>query len=256
MSTARAILVSAFVLASAAASAKAPSKAPTRAPTHAQDARAPAGKTPSIAGVVAFKGTVPAAAEIDRSTDPACGANIPDEAVSVNDGKLANVLVRVKDAPKPVTTPDAPVVIDQTGCMYRPRVSGAVDGQKVLVRNADGTLHNVHAYLAKKSDTGKNVTVFNKAQTPGSQPISDALKAANGVLSVRCDIHPWMQAWIVPVETSFYAVTGPDGSFALEGLAPGTYTVVAWHETLGTQEQKVTVPAQGGAKIELTFQPK
>ncbi|MBX5484195.1 MAG: carboxypeptidase regulatory-like domain-containing protein [Myxococcaceae bacterium] len=210
-------------------------------------------KSPSISGVVAFRGAPPATAMIDRSSDPACGANAPDEKVQVKGGRLANVLVRVVGAPKPSQPPASPVIIDQTGCMYRPRVSGALDGQKILVRNADGTLHNVHAWLGKKSGAGKPLTAFNKAQTPGSPPISESFNAADGVLSVQCDIHPWMQAWVVPVESSFFAVTGPDGTFAIGGLPPGTYKLVAWHESLGTQEQQVKVPAHGGATVTFTY---
>lgn len=232
------------------------SRAPARVPARPKEAKAPAAKSASIMGVVTFKGPVPQAATQDRSSDPACGANTPDEAVSVKDGKLANVLVRVGDAPRPSTPPPAPAIIDQQACTYRPRVVGAQDGQKVLIRNADGTLHNVHTYLEKRSASGKPLTGFNKAQPPGSPPISETFKAAGGVLSVKCDIHPWMQSWVVPVENGFFAITGEDGAFAIDGLEPGTYTLTAWHESYGTRQETVTVPAKGGVRVPIAFGEK
>ena len=220
----------------------------------AQPAAKPQGPVPALSGVVRFEGTAPAAKEIDKSTDPNCGANTKDAAVSVQDGKLANVVVRVMGAPVPAgANKGGQVVVEQKQCEYTPRVSVAMDGQQVVVKNADGTLHNVHAY---SQGNGTKKTRFNKAQTPGSAPIAQAYDSDEGVLSLKCDIHPWMQAWVVPVDNPYYAVTGPDGSFTIKDLPPGTYTVEAWHESLGTRTQKVTVPAGGGAKADFSFGAK
>ena len=70
----------------------------------------------------------------------------------------------------------------------------------------------------------------------------------------KCDVHPWMFAWVGVVDHPFFAVTGADGSFSLEGLPPGTYTIEAWHESLGAQTQTVTIGEQETGDITFLFQ--
>src|SRR5207237_657244 len=132
----------------------------TPTPAQAQTPPAPAGKS-TIRGVVKFTGTPPAAADIAPSADPACeGMALKEGAVLVKDGKLQNVLVRVKGpvAGAPAA-PSTPVLVDQTKCTYSPRVQGAQVGQTIQVKNSDQTLHNVRAMVGTKS-------LFNLAQPP------------------------------------------------------------------------------------------
>jgi hypothetical protein len=76
------------------------------------------------------------------------------------------------------------------------------------------------------------------------------------MIRVKCNIHPWMHAFIGVVGNPYFAVSGEDGSFELKNLPPGDYTLEAWHETLGTEEQKVTVPASGKSTARFTFKGK
>jgi len=202
-----------------------------------------AGHTGAITGSVGFDGELPERAEIRRDTDPYCarlGATAPADDVIVTGGKLKDVLVRIKNGSLPAATaPAAPVVVDQKDCRYSPRVVGLVAGQKLAVRNSDGTFHNVHGSLA-------GVLLWNRPASPGDPELTlDAPAAAGAVIDLACDVHPWMRAYAVVQDHAAFAVTGDDGSFELHGLPPGTYTLEAWHPQLGSKSLRVTVGKTG-----------
>jgi plastocyanin len=230
-----------------ATSAAEPSKPTTPAPAAPQTPPAPAGKS-AIRGVVKFNGAAPAAADIAPSADPACeGMALKEQSVVVKDGKLGNVLVRVKGAVAGApAAPSAPVVIDQVKCTYTPRVVGAQAGQSIQVKNSDGTLHNVRAVAGTKP-------VFNLAQPPSMPPVTKPVPADTELLQLKCDVHPWMRAFIAVSPHPFFATTSEDGAFSITGLPAGTYTLEAWHETLGTKTAEVTVKDDETAEASFEF---
>jgi len=130
------------------------------------------------------------------------------------------------------------VKVEQTDCMYRPRVQGVVAGQTVQIHNGDQTLHNVHTYAGTK-------TLFNMAQPPiaGAKPITKTFKDETPLIAFKCDVHPWMRGYVAVSTHPFFAVTDDKGSFALKGVPPGAYTVEAWHERFGTKATEVKVEA-------------
>jgi plastocyanin len=221
-------------------------KPATPTPTQAQTPPAPAGKS-TIRGVVKFTGASPAAAEIAPSSDPACeGMALKEPAVLVKDGKLQNVLVRVKGtvAGAPAATA-APAVIDQVKCTYTPRVMGAQAGQPLQVKNSDGTLHNVRAVAGTKS-------LFNLAQPPDMAPVMRPTPSDVELIQLKCDVHPWMKSFIVVSPHPYFSTTGEDGAFSITALPAGTYTLEAWHETFGTKTAEVTV--KDGETAEASFE--
>jgi hypothetical protein len=203
-----------------------------------------------IRGVVKLKGKPPARAKVDRTAEPRCPQDALAEDVVVTDGKVQDVLVRVIKGPKRAldrefVLPTDPVVIDQDGCAYRPRIAVARPGQKLEVRNSDPLFHNVRGVA------GDSVA-FNLPQPAKGKPIVRELEG--DVTALKCDVHPWMAAWVVLVGHPYYAVTGADGAFVLKDLVPGEYTVEAWHPTLGRQTTKVVVKkGKKAAKATLTF---
>jgi hypothetical protein len=223
-------------------------KPTTPEPAQAQTPPAPAGKS-TIRGVVKFTGTAPAAAEITPSADPACqGMELKDQAVVVKDGKLQNVLVRVKGdvAGAPAAGPSSPpVVIDQLKCAYTPRVLGAQKGQPIQVKNSDQTMHNVRGVVGTRP-------IFNTAQPPSAPPVSKPVPPDADVVQLKCDVHPWMKAFVVVSPHPYFSTTGEDGAFTLSALPAGTYTIEAWHETLGTKTAEVTV--KDGETAETSFE--
>lgn len=201
------------------------------------DASAGQAKKGSIQGVVVFEGTPPERKPLDRTSDPKCGGGKAlSEDVVVTDGKLRDVFVRIQNGTAGEhEAPAEPVVVNQSECRYTPRVVGVIEGGKLEIRNGDPTFHNV------RGNRGKRIA-FNLPQNAKAKPIvRDDLGEAGDVVSLACDVHPWMAGWAVVTDHPYFAVTGEDGKFTLSGLAPGKYTLEAWHPTLGLQTSKVTV---------------
>lgn len=231
------------------------SSAPQAASAHGAAAaptadKAAVGATPRVGGgtlrgTVSFTGTPPAPATL-TPTDPTCqDMERTDQALRVKEGRLENVVVRVLGpVAGEVAVPATPVVVDQKRCTYAPRVQGAVVGQAILIKNSDGTLHNVRAIAGDKP-------VFNVAQPPMSRPVERPLPRDAERLRLKCDIHPWMAAWVVLSPHPFFTVTKEDGAFALEHVPPGTYTLEAWHELLGAKTAEVKV--EEGQEVALSF---
>jgi len=191
---------------------------------------------PALEGVVRFKGKVPIAKTIDKSSDPACKGTSRSEEIVVSKGGLEGVHVRIKSGTAGKHTPSIrPVVIQQKGCIYEPRVIGAMAGQKLIIKNGDKTMHNVHAYV-------DGDTWFNRSQPKGAKDIvEDDLGEAGEVFELKCDVHRWMRAFVPLTDHPFFDVTEAEGRFRIEGISSGTYTLEAWHPKLGLKSKTVKV---------------
>jgi plastocyanin len=187
-----------------------------------------------------------------RDADPFCAKTpMKDEEVVVGPGGgLANVVVRVTDgATGHYDPPATPAALDQSACMYRPRVQAIVAGQMISIRNGDQTLHNVHGYKGAS-------TLFNQAEIPGLPPLARKIGDAGDVLKFKCDVHPWMTGYVIVNANPFFAVTGPDGRFKIAGLPPGRYTLTAWQERYGAKTAQVTVAADKPAEVSFAYDAK
>jgi plastocyanin len=210
----------------------------------------------SLSGTVRLQGKIPAPVKIDTSLDPACGAGGGDnysEQYVVHDGKLANVYLYVKSGSPMVTASVSShrAIIDQKGCRYMPHVIAIQLGDFVEFRNSDMTMHTVHIIQANAN--GKQLDV---AQGPNGAPQIVPFRDAAIMMPVRCDPHPWMNAFINVADTPFYAVTDADGHFEIKGLPAGRYELAAVHEKLGEQTMSVTVKAQDTQKADFTYAMK
>lgn len=197
----------------------------------------------SISGLATLQGAPPARPTITMTADPACDRLHPqgraaEVVVADASGSLANVIVWVSAGlPKdyrPPAVPQQSAVIDQNGCAYVPHVIAVRAGQEVEIRNSDPTLHNVHARSTE------NVP-FNDAMPMQGQVIRKSFVLPEVAVKLKCDIHPWMAAYVGVFPHPFFAVTGPDGRFTLSGLPEGDYTIEAWHESLGRRSVKVEI---------------
>jgi plastocyanin len=204
----------------------------------------------TIKGKVTFTGRAPAPVQLGTKSDPQCIAPVHTEDIVTGDGDaLQNVFVYVKDGlgalvfPVPATS----VVLAQEGCTYRPHVFGIQVGQTLDIVYGDETLHNVHATPSRNGE-------FNLAQTSKGSRNTRVFRTHEVLVPFKCDVHKWMKAYVGVVEHPFFAVTGRDGSFALQGLPPGTYTIEAVHEKLGTQMHSVTLAATGSLAIAFSFE--
>jgi len=207
----------------------------------------------TIAGTIRFAGKPPARIEIDMAQDPACSlspdANYSEQYV-VKDGKLANVFVYVKDGlgNRIYAPPTAAAKLDQKGCRYRPHVIGAMAGQPVEFANSDPTMHNIHT----TADAPVNPTV-DISQPPMGGATRMVFAKPELMIPVRCNNHPWMNAFINVSPNPFYAVSDENGHFEIKGLPPGTYTLVADHEVLGEQTAQVAVGSNRTAAADFTY---
>lgn len=213
-----------------------------------------------VKGKVIFKGD-PAKFKretIDTTKDPNCKANAPkgigtEEVIIDKDNTpptLRNVLVTVKDGlgGRKFDAPKTPVTIDQVGCQYKPHVVALQKGQPLKVRNGDDTNHNIH--FQPKVNQEHNFSQPKKDMEKDLELVTEA------PFHVKCDVHPWMGAWVAVYEHPFFSVTGKEGTFELKNLPPGKYVIEAWHEKFGTQTATVEVKSGETKEQDFTFEPK
>jgi plastocyanin len=210
----------------------------------------------TIAGTVHFTGTAPRPVEIDMAQDPACtlGAKNYSEGYVVHNGGFANVFVYVKDGlgNKIYAAPSQPVTIDQKNCRYEPHVVGVMVGQPVQFTNSDPTMHNIHMMPTVQGN--QPVDISQGPAGPGNKKQDTAtFGKPELMMPVRCNNHPWMQAFINVAPNPFFAVTDADGKFTIKGLPPGTYTLVADQENMGEKTATVTVGAKQTVTQDFTY---
>ena len=206
----------------------------------------------SITGTVLFEGEPPEQETLVRDSDPKCSKTKTDEAVVVARGKLRDVLVRIKNGSAGKhAAPAAAVFVDQKDCMYTPRVVGIVAGQKLQVRNSDGTFHNVWGQVQNKD-------VFNKPQAPKAADLMlDPSGAKPGdVVELKCGAHGWMRGYVAVQDHPYFAVTDAQGKFVIKGLPQGTYELEAWHPTLGAKSMRVEIGKGKRADVTARFSYK
>lgn len=206
----------------------------------------------SITVHVGFNGDVPTPVEINMRSAGRCAELHPepvfDRPVQVSDGRLANVLVYIKAGleGRAFPFPTEPVVIDQRGCLYHPRVAAVMIGQPLEFRNSDPEPHNVRG-------RPEVVRAWNFMMSrPQSTRTLYFDKTEIGI-RVGCDVHPWMSAWLAVLPHPYFAVTGERGDVRLENVPPGDYTVATWHETLGARERAITLPARGAVEVDFAY---
>lgn len=195
----------------------------------------PTDKIPDMPEITAIK-TVPDCAR--QHKDPV----FEEKVVADDKGNLANVIVYIKSPEgKPLAgkTATEPAVLDQKGCMYVPHVLPIMVNQPLLVKNSDPFLHNVHTLSIDNA-------AFNMGMPNVGEKKVDPFTAPE-LFKVKCDVHPWMAAWIKVLDNPYFAATSSDdksyGTYSIDAAAlpDGDYTLVAWQEMWGEQEQKITL---------------
>jgi len=197
----------------------------------------------TINGTITFAGTPPALKPLAMDAEPVCNKKhgdkpAPNEALVLGPSNaMGNIIVWVSKglpAGKTYPAPSTPLVLDQDGCAYKPHVMGIMVGQTYRILNSDGILHNIHT-LPKLN------TSFNRGQPATVKEMTTTFPKPEGMFQIKCDVHPWMSAYIGVFTHPFFGVTKPDGKFSIAGLDAGTYEITAWHERLGTQTASITV---------------
>ena len=214
-----------------------------------------------ITGTITLIGTPPAEVPITPlMDDPNCGP-LPKETPTTHfyvvgpNGEFGDVVVSLKNGDGSAITGKStgaaaePVVLDQKGCVYVPQILAAQTGQKIVVKNSDPCVHNVHV----TDDTGD--TLHNDVQMPGGADLTYPIDKPQMFMKFQCDVHKWMFAWISLFDSPYYSLSGSDGKFVIKDVPPGKYTIVANHRKLGEQTQTVDV-ADKNVTVNFTFHVK
>ena len=246
------VLAAALALAGAAGACGGADQAPPSSAATSAGRRVDPATAGTVTGRILFDGPVPANPPIQLAADPVCLRENKDGATLdtfvVDDGGLENVFVYVKDglADYQFDVPTEAVRLDQQGCRYNPHVFGARAGQPIEVVNSDPTLHNVHAL----PDVNREVNI---GQAVEGRTDTITFTAREVMIRFKCDVHGWMSAYVGVLDHPYFAVSANGGRFSLKDLPPGTYTIEAWHEKLGTQTETVTIGEKESKDISFTF---
>ena len=212
-----------------------------------------------ISGTVKLDGTAPHMRGIDMSKDPYCSkihASDPAKMETVvvgSGGGLEHVVLYISEGLTGGALTQVPTeepVFDQKGCVYSPHVLALDVNQKFKVTTSDQTAHNIHP---NPNPMTGNIP-WNQSQPPGAPAVEKSWKATE-MIPVQCNIHPWMHGWFAVVKGP-YATTDASGAYTINNVPPGSYTVTAWQEDLGTQTQKVTVAAGAAGSANFSFKAK
>lgn len=204
----------------------------------------------TITGTVKIAGDAPETIMLKADKDQAtCGhEDIPSEVLIVSgDSAIKNVVVSITNISKGKKFEGGTASIDQKGCVFIPHVAMAAPGSTVNLFNSDDVMHNLHSWSMKNTAFNEGVTGKGKLQKTFEFPET---------IKITCDVHKWMTAWLIVQDNPYYAITGADGKFKLEGVPAGTYTVQAWQESIGKTTQEVTVNAGGEAKADFNLEEK
>ncbi len=212
----------------------------------------PVGK---LVGVVRFAGPYPKPKKIRLLKDvEACGSfKYSQKYIVAEENKgLKNAVITIEGLVNENASPTQKLVVDQRDCIYVPHLQVALLGPKgidLVVLNNDGIFHNVHGYL-------DNVGKFNLVHPPDQEELHIKLTEP-GILNLKCDMHPWMSAYVIIMKGKpYYAVTDEKGSFTIDNVPAGTYTVKMWHEGVTSQTKQVSIKAGEETRIEFLIKPR
>jgi hypothetical protein len=182
-----------------------------------------------------------------REGEPACADSSADEGPPGIDGGLAGAVVWLSDARQGKPLPlERRYTLTNRGCRLLPRVQGTIAGGTLNIRSLDPVEHRTRLVRQGDSLPVAVVPEYDEGQVvPNEQVLERA-----ALVHATCELHPWSEAWIAVFDHPYFAVTTPDGAFAIDSVPPGTYRLVAWHEREGTVERQVTVRT-GESVVEL-----
>lgn len=217
----------------------------------------------TIKGTIKFDGRQAKRKTIRMSADAYCdGAHKSNKALNERyvfgeNNTLVNVFVWVSKWPKgstlPVPDADKRPKVDQLGCIYVPHVSGVAVNQEIDIVNSDNTLHNV------KMNSSNNGS-FNEGMPVKGMVLTKKFGKPEAGIPLKCDVHPWMGAYLHVVEHPFFATSGQDGTFEIRGLPAGDYELSVWHEfdKFAPDQTTIKVSVKEGdtQEVTVTYGPK
>ena len=201
----------------------------------------------SIEGTISYAGSNKKAKDLKMDSDPICGTahSIPpkkEDFILNEKNQFKNVIVWLKNIDYKGELKSDSATIDQLGCIYSPHVNVFTTKQKVFIKNSDKTLHNVNS----QSKINQN---FNSAQPAGVPDIEKAFTSKEDPFYMKCDVHPWMKAWIMVSDHPYFAVTDENGYFKIDDIPEGTYEVGFWQEKLSNLPKKKYIIPSNSSEV-------
>mgnify|MGYP001192004284 CR=1 FL=1 len=190
----------------------------------------------TIKGTVSYAGSNKKPKTLKMDSDPVCGNShdappAKEDFILDENNNFKNVIVWLKDINYDGELSTESALIDQIGCVYTPHVNAVTTAQKVLIKNSDKTLHNVNS----KSKINEG---FNSAQPAGVPDIEKTFSSPEDPFYIKCDVHPWMKAWVMVADHPYFAITDANGNFEINNVPDGTYEVMFWQEKLSNLPKK------------------
>jgi plastocyanin len=220
---------------------------------------ATAARAADIIGTITLKGTPPAETDLSSYMKDYvdCAAMYGDKMPTTHffvvgpKGEFADVVVSLKGmSGKSTAASVPPAVLDQKGCIYTPQILAIQTGQKLLVRNSDNCIHNVHC-----TPTVSGNEEHNDGQMAGAPDLAYTFAKPEMFVKFECNVHPWMRAWVCVFDHPYFSVSDKNGKFVIKNVPPGKYTLEAGHRKLGSQTQDVEVK-DGDVTANFTFEVK
>lgn len=183
-----------------------------------------------------------------------CGPSIGDESIQQKDSTgLGNVVVWLEGVRSGEALPlERRLELESIDCTLTPRVQGAVVGSAVNVLGHDAFRQHLR-FIAAGDSAARTVVLLGRDEQviPTNLPFRSP-----GMVIVHDSDHAWPRAYLAVFDHPYFAVTGKDGSFSIDGVPAGTYTLASWHERTGKHEQPIEVAAAGTVKVEIELQGK
>ncbi len=177
----------------------------------------------SIKGTVKYVGAMPTATMIETQKDQdVCGASHPNRALPTLTNGLGGCVVYLEKVKEGKAFSGARYTLDQHHCEFLPHIQALPIGASLIVSNSDGVIHNYH--ITKGSEN-----IMNEAQPVGG-PAHEVKITTAGLLSIGCDVHPWMKGFLFVAENPYYAVTDSTGGFEITDIPEGDYEVLLWRD--------------------------
>jgi hypothetical protein len=210
-----------------------------------------------VRGTVRFDGEPPRDSVVHPTSDQAvCGAQFTDESVAAGrGGAVAGAVVWLtgvrQGKPLPV---ERRYSLTNARCRLVPRVQAAAVRGTLNVRSEDRLVLHETRFVRQADDLP--VLAVTHTNNDGEVVPVEAVLGRPGLVEARCDHHPWTQGWLFAFDHPYFATTATDGSFAMDSVPPGRYTLIAWHERGGVVRREVTVGAGGEGVVELELKGK
>ena len=199
----------------------------------------------TIRGVVKVQGKVPKLAPLQVTKAKEVCKNVPNETLVVGPGQGVRYAVVTLEGISRGKAVEKEVAheLDNARCRFVPHVLAASVDQFLFLKNSDPILHTAHALFHDGQPQ------FNVGLYPGRTSRKPLVAA--GIVKVLCEVHPWMNAYIVVTEHPYHAVTDAYGEYEITDVPPGNYRLKVWHELLGEEQKAVEV--KGGIATEVNF---